>query len=593
MHPLASPAAVLLLAAAANAQLIVIPEGMALTSPASTTQTWSSAAFRCQLIYAAAHFIAQGVTGPITIHRLRFRAAQGVIDPGGQVYPGDGTAAGVNIALGTSATGHSTPSTDFASNRGTMQSVMTWGTVVVGAAGGSEPNDYIIDVPVPGGFVYDPHGDFDLLIELDGPAPTAAVPATASSFAPADGAVAIVAPTQTATSGTVLQRASVVLLDFTGPGGYPGIGPALATAYGQGCYVRHRSFYERFAPPTTFDLAGTAGAANSILLVPDHPTAPTRYTVTAGANGWFPPVNPATSQTGGPIGDDTMTGPLDFGAAFTLGFVGGSTGVVHANANGYVILGPTAQQSGDFTPTVAELLAQGPRLCPAWYDFDPSRNLPTNPAAGLYFDVDAIAGRAYVTWLDVGEFAVGSGQASHSFQVVLSADGRIECRWLAMAPFALLSRDAIVGFSPGGGSADPGNRDLSASLPFATDPVDARALTVAVDAAPILGRTIRFVTTGIPPAAIVSAGILSWIRIDPGIPLAPLAPGCFQHVDPALGTSYLILGSPTGVVPFQLPPQAMWLGVQAAWQSASLVPGVNPQGLLASNGIALTLGTVE
>ena len=62
--------------------------------------------------------------------------------------------------------------------------------------------------------------------------------------------------------------------------------------------------------------------------------------------------------------------------------VGGSVGVVHANANGFVHLGPTTSISGDFTPTAAELHTLQPRLllcrcgeleveasAPAWAQF--------------------------------------------------------------------------------------------------------------------------------------------------------------------------------------------------------------------------------
>ena len=84
------------------AQLLVAPEGMAIQSPSSSALIWRNSGFRLQQIYDTSHFLNQGVTGPITIDRIRFRAADGVVDPGGQLYFGNGSTTGVTVSIGTS-----------------------------------------------------------------------------------------------------------------------------------------------------------------------------------------------------------------------------------------------------------------------------------------------------------------------------------------------------------------------------------------------------------------------------------------------------------------------------------------------------------
>ena len=416
--------AAIALPAFATAQLLVVPDTMQITNTGSSGLTWRSTAFTFQMIYDTTHFTNQGVTGPISIDRMRFRANQGLVNAGGQQYLGDGATFGVNISIGTSATDYAAPSTTFALNRGTMQSVMQFGTVSVAPATGTVPNDYVIDIPIPGGFIYDPTLGADLLIEVDAPAATAAMPTMATgNVQSTHRSVRISQSAQGAATGTFSGFASVVLFDISGgPGGTPAIVAATASPYGQGCYNTTRAFAENFAAPvgTNFDLGG------GLTMVPDVAGAPSSYVVLPGSSGYYTPTGaPVTTAALGAMGDDSMSGALNL--PFSFPFVGGSTNVIHVTSNGFIQLGATTATTGDFSPTLGEVGTGPARLMPYWHDLHASRNVTLNPAAGIYFDVDAVTNDAYVTFVDVGEFAnSAAGVASYNFQVKMSADGTVE-----------------------------------------------------------------------------------------------------------------------------------------------------------------------
>ncbi|MBL8725753.1 MAG: hypothetical protein JNK49_17045, partial [Planctomycetes bacterium] len=96
----------------AAAQLLTSPDTQ--NTANSGTSGVPFAVGRKQYIYDTSHFTAAGVTGPITINRLRFRGADGVKNLGGHVYTG------ITAQLGTAAVDYLAMSTTFATNRGVM-----------------------------------------------------------------------------------------------------------------------------------------------------------------------------------------------------------------------------------------------------------------------------------------------------------------------------------------------------------------------------------------------------------------------------------------------------------------------------------------
>lgn len=169
MHPF-SLLAVVALACTATAQFTaVIPNGTAtVEGTSSTSYPWGrgNGPVRVQYIYDASHFTNQGLTYPIYITNLRWRAN------------GGGTTAGylynnATVQLSTAAVDYLTPSATFASNHGPdLQTVYT-GPITVATPSGTTPNDWLVDLPITA-FVYDPSTGADLCFDIshDGVGPT-------------------------------------------------------------------------------------------------------------------------------------------------------------------------------------------------------------------------------------------------------------------------------------------------------------------------------------------------------------------------------------------------------------------------------------
>lgn len=589
-------AGALALATTATAQLVSAPGGMFVNALGNSNFTWRSTPFRFQTIYSRFHFLDQGVTGPITIQRLRYRASNTQVSSGG-LY------AGVNIAIGTSANSYQFPSDIFANNRFVMQNVMTNGVVPVGAATGGTPNSYVIDITIPGGFVYNPVAGRDLLIEIDAPAPAGQIPGMATSTdAGIDRAVRISEGNQTSPVGLISGFASVVLLDITGgPGGIPSITLGAVGSYGSGCAAATSGGFAEQLGPSVASLDLGAG----ITLQPNIAGAPTNYTVQAGAGAFLPPTGtPVLANTTPPsaMGDDSVSVPLQL-TSFSFPHPGGTTNVLHATANGYLLLGPTTATNSDFTPELADLSggtaavhAGAARVCPLWYDLHAGRNVPVNPAAGIYFREDVLQRTATITWFDVGEYATSvAGQASFRFQVVLSQNGSVQFRYGSMSPFhataGAASSEKQVGYFAGTASGPIASRDLSATMPFATS-VTGSPLVLGAGPAPILGGTTTLVTNNVPLPG-VSLTFLGFAQINPGLDLAILGmPGCFAYTTLDLNVVLVGIGSVSTPVP--IPNVASLTGAQIFAQTLSLdASQPNAFGARTSNGVVLTVGNVQ
>jgi hypothetical protein len=403
---------------------------------------------------------------------------------------------------------------------------------------------------------------------------------------------------QNATTGTISGGfANVILFDISGgPGGVPVIQQTSATNYGTGCGpTATRGFGEYWTQATqSLDLGG------GITLTPDVAFAPTRYTVSAGAGAFVAPTN-------GPLVpssvDDGITGALDFSASFLFPHAGGTTGIVRAATNGYLVLADTTTTGADNSATLPDLDGSGtgthnglPRICPIWYDFHVGRNTTTNPASGIYFDVDTVNNKALVTWLDIGDFqTAAAGAASFNFQVELSADGTMEIRYGAMS---LMTEDStifgqkVVGYSPGEVGLIS-STDLSVAMPFLTGAADLAPL-VLTSTLPKLGTTATLTTQFVPPPGVL-INVLSLTQVNPGVDLGFLGmPGCNVYLDAAspIQTAF-VFASGTVPVNVSIPFDLVLAGLPLYSQSLAAAPGYNAFGGAVSNGVAWVLGTVQ
>jgi hypothetical protein len=305
-----------------------------------------------------------------------------------------------------------------------------------------------------------------------------------------------------------------------------------------------------------------------------HVATGTGYVVGTGSGAWFPPVNALALANG------TVSAAQPLGFSFSLPN-GTPTTDVWVCDDGYLWL--NSQGIADFTPAVNELLAQGARLAPCWMSLDAS--------GSVYFDTDPVNNVAYVTWLNSPE--TGNAASTISMQVALFASGDFEYRYGPETLSTLGNTFGLVGMSPGGGALDPGNRDLSATLPFLTAPdLVTPDLALSSPTRPVLGTTWDLSVDDIPVTTLFGVHIFG--TADPGIlDLALLGlPGCQLRtsldviVGPWLpGGASFAYGLPVPAGPPSL------IGLELFTQAATFGnPPTNAFGAITSNGFKGTLG---
>jgi hypothetical protein len=344
---------------------------------------------------------------------------------------------------------------------------------------------------------------------------------------------------------------------------------AYYTAYGSACYDRPRAFYEEFAP-------GAVDLSNSSLqLTPSGGS----YAVSAGSTAVRAPTTPPlTTATNAPLPDDARTGTLQLG--FTFPYPGGSTSSIVVTTNGNVFLAPAASGSqlaayNVFGPS--GFVRGQPQLTAMWSDHDPSVN------GSIHLDVD-LSGpvpAAYVTWNGVGEW--NQTNVANTFQVVMSGDGNVEFRY---GQCSIVGVPSLVGFTAGFSAHDPGNRDLSATVPFMVGD-GAVPPALRMDARPVVGTSPNMLATDLP--ANTTGVMLLGVPIH-GIDLSFAGmPGCVSRIVPLAATQYQAAGT-SASVPLQIPNNRILLGIGLTAQTVALSPGSNAAGATVSNAVCIRLG---
>jgi len=232
--------AIAALACSVAAQQFALPEHSYFAASGQTGNLWRATEFRCQNVYDAQDFVDHGANGPLTITRLRWRAADGVQNGGGASYQN------VHVRLSSCPLDYAAVSSTFAQNRGADEVLCYSGVVTLQRATGGAPNAWIVDLALQTPFVWNPTLGADLCVEVDAPAPTGinGVPLFASCSGQAgERAQRIAAGSLTAAAGTVSPFAAALLIDASGGGGYASWGRARSTNQGTGCYAVARSCY--------------------------------------------------------------------------------------------------------------------------------------------------------------------------------------------------------------------------------------------------------------------------------------------------------------------------------------------------------------
>jgi len=567
----ATLATAVLAATAVSQTAIWTPNGYAATvGNSNNIYPWGRAAsaMHYMQIYGAANFTGQSVNFPVLISRLRFRtwAVATTTTWAGGSWPN------VVLNMSTSVNPYTAANSTFAANHGGDLTNVYTGTVTVlpGAGNGTGvPGPVYIDIPLTTPFLYNPTtGDLCFEVQLPGVGwagvsqPCDAVSGTGTG-GPAQMTRIYELTSATSAVGTVgLNYGLATEFDYVPASGY-----AYSSTYGAGCYNRPGSFYESFATAAAFDLNN-----NSLTMIYNGSNG---YIVLPGITSFVVPSGLATTVANGDDVEQVVT------LGSSLSYPCGSTSQLAICSNGF-ISAATGNGTG-FTPSSAGFLGYSQTSwAPAWHDFNPSI-VGSGP-----IQFEEIGSVSYVTWNGVWDFGGTSAANASTMQVQFNrANGNVSMIWQTMST---LGNGMLTGFKAGGPVTDPGNRDISATLAATfVCGTDIRALALAPSARPRLNTTINLVTTNVPSISGVGATILSFTQHNPGLDLTSIGmPGCSQFV--GLDTSSLFFpAGGTGSTPFVLPNNPVYAGMHVYAQSAAFAAGVNPLGVLSSNGVTLVI----
>jgi hypothetical protein len=345
---------------------------------------------------------------------------------------------------------------------------------------------------------------------------------------------------------------------------------ATHTSYGTGCVAVSNTFYEEFAAGA-MDLAGTSMRLTNL---------GTGYRASASSAAYVAPPPTATPLR---LFDD---GEVNVVLASAMPVVGTTTTFLTVCSNGFVSVG--SGNSTQPTPAAVSFLSMGRTVFASWHDYDPSA-----PGGGQVWFHQA-GGIAYVSWQGVFDAQVSGPGSTFQFQFEL-ATGNVNYVW---ANLSGLGNGHLVGFHPGGLSLDGGNLDLSMRLSTSIQVPNEQQLPLLLEilaasnggTPPRLGSTIYLYTQHLPLGS--PFGVLHLGFTNPDLDLAPSGmPGCRLYVDSFASQTFVPvqhLGTSILSVPFD----PSLVGARVLAQSFVYAPaaGLTPLGVIATNGVSMTLG---
>ena len=560
------------LAVAASAQTLVVPQQAVGVEGASTTgYPWSpgtlaTGSIRSQYFYTRNAFLNQSVNYPIVINQLSWRANGGAVG-GGATFPN------VEVKLSTATAGAIlAPNATFASNHGPdVTTVFPMGAVTLQTVAGTTPNSFICTLTLPTPFPYDPNaGDLCVDISNQGATGIAGLASDLFNTLGADGA-----RVWDWTPGATIQAGA-------SGNNQPGLAIAMQIGYsvasgtiatntnlGQGCVRQFTSFYENFGTAAAFDLANTA-----IMLVPSGSS----YVVLQ--TGGYLPVGSVSTPVNLVLGDDTTVTQT-----FTTGSFPGATGLSICS-NGFVSLAPG--NGSTYAPVIATLLNDPQTSFRSWHDFNPTL------AGSGQVKWEESASVVVVTWDGVWDYGGTSAADASNVQFQFYPSGDVVIAWGTMSTIGASGTGHLVGYSPGGTSADPGNSDLSTvgANPITTFAADMLPLVLGATSRPITGTSWNLTTSQIPATGVFGVDIFG--LVDPGIPdLFFLGlPTCQLRTTLDVLSTWLVTGA-THNYSLGVPANPALLNVHVFTQSAVFqVPPVNAFGAITSNGVDGKIGDV-
>jgi hypothetical protein len=172
-----------------------------------------------------------------------------------------------------------------------------------------------------------------------------------------------------------------------------------------------------------------------------------------------------------------------------------------------------------------------------------------------------------------------------------TSSGAVHICWGAMGA---QGNGYLVGYSPGGASANPGNRDLSATLPltFQLENSDILPLSLAATSRPVTNTNWNLSVNNVPATGVIGVDVFG--LSDPGLnDLFFLgAPGCGLRAALDVTNGWIVNGA-THTYSLSIPNNPALVSFSLYTTSAVFqVPTVNALGAITSNGINGVVGNL-
>lgn len=354
-------------------------------------------------------------------------------------------------------------------------------------------------------------------------------------------------------------------------------------AIGDGCYFRPHAWFENFNPA-----AGLPDVANKSLQCLNLGN---NYLVVQGGAAIVPSTSPnlvlsayGVSSSGN--WDDALTVPITL--PFTFNAPGGiSTNDITISSNGCVYL--AAVTNAAYTPftgasygSTATFRDGPPRIAGYFHDLDPQAT------GSMHYDVDPANQFVRITWNAVSEWGVPA--AVNSIQITLYPSGNIDIVTGVLGNQSA-GNNAIMGYTPGLGSRLPAAIDISATLPGGITTGDGAIPPVlGMNARPVMGTSPNIVTSNITPGTLIqlltAGAALQPVPVDLGFIGMP---GCQLVTNPFVYLTNVLGVNNTFEQPFNIPVNPVFQNIQLTFQAAPLTAGLNPLGIILSNGICVRI----
>jgi hypothetical protein len=296
------------------------------------------------------------------------------------------------------------------------------------------------------------------------------------------------------------------------------------------------------------------------------------------AAAFVPPTAAAVNVAPGQLDGQQL---FTFNGGATMPVPGGSTTTLNVCTKGYIAT--AAGNVIDFTPTGAELLAFPQTTWACWADY--AQNVAGSGLI-LYEQVGSVA---YVTWNGVRTFSNPTVSNTFQFQFDI-ATGNVTLVMNSVGAATVLP--AVVGFSPGGPSLNPGSKDISALVGAGAiflDPAD-RSVTLTALNTPRINSTWQLSATGIPTNGVLGVEVLG--LSDPAIDDLAVVGMPFCGLRSSLDVlNPWFVGSSAHGYGLAIPNSLFVMGLNIYTTTAVFqLPPVNAFGAITSRGIRGTIG---